>query len=199
MSRSGSGQFVTKCRCWSNQAPVAVSVPPGLRGRVFLYYGRILDRNGDPTTSFNQAVTVAGRAPMILRPAAAILNRVALPPFGLPLDPRQRGYRLAEDDLGVVPRVSVIARRKARSDGGFGGWIVVALDQLAQDDLHLELGEGGAEAAADAAAEGDPGVGAGRVVEEALGQEAVRLRVDRRVAVDEVDAGGRRETPAGSS
>ena len=76
-------------------------MPPGLRGRVFLYYGRVLDRNGNPTTSFNQArgyeetefqpcedrprtiwpggvrikgtaavhltVTVAGRAPMILR------------------------------------------------------------------------------------------------------------------------------------
>ena len=68
----------------------------------------------------------------------------------------------------------------------------MALDQLLEDDGHLELGEGGAEAAANAAAEGDPGVGAGRGLEEALGEEAVRLGVDLGIAVDEVDAGGDR-------
>ena len=86
-----------------------------------------------------------------------------------------------------------MARRKGRSEAGRAGCDPVAFDQLAEDDLHLELGEGGAEAAADAAAEGDPGVGAGRVVEEALGQEALRFRVDLGVAVDQVDAGRDRD------
>jgi hypothetical protein len=34
---------------------VTVSVPPALRGRVFLYYGRILGRDGQPTTTFSEA------------------------------------------------------------------------------------------------------------------------------------------------
>jgi hypothetical protein len=34
---------------------VTVSVPPALRGRVFLYYGRILGRDGQPTTTFSAA------------------------------------------------------------------------------------------------------------------------------------------------
>lgn len=56
MSRAGNAQFLAKMPLLvEGQAPVAVSVPPGLRGRVFLYYGRILDREGKPTTSFNGA------------------------------------------------------------------------------------------------------------------------------------------------
>jgi len=34
---------------------VTVSVPPALRSRVFLYYGRVLGRNGQPTTLFSEA------------------------------------------------------------------------------------------------------------------------------------------------
>jgi hypothetical protein len=34
---------------------VAVSVPLALRNRVFLYYGRILGRDSQPTTSFSEA------------------------------------------------------------------------------------------------------------------------------------------------
>jgi hypothetical protein len=34
---------------------VTISVPPGLRRRVFLYYGRIEGRDGQPTTSFAHA------------------------------------------------------------------------------------------------------------------------------------------------
>jgi hypothetical protein len=34
---------------------VAVSVPPPLRKRVFLYYGRIIGRDGRPTTLFTEA------------------------------------------------------------------------------------------------------------------------------------------------
>ena len=104
----------------------------------------------------------------------------------------------AENHFGVVPgglgdgaAEGALGLRVGRAD-------LVALDQLPEDDRHLELGEGGAEAAADAAAEGDPGVGAGRVVEEALGEEAVRFGVDLGVAVDQVDA-GRRGDAGGSS
>jgi hypothetical protein len=34
---------------------VTVSVPPGLRNRVFLYYGRILGRDGQPASTFADA------------------------------------------------------------------------------------------------------------------------------------------------
>jgi hypothetical protein len=34
---------------------VTVSVPPALRGRVFLYYGRVLGRDGQPAFSFAEA------------------------------------------------------------------------------------------------------------------------------------------------
>jgi hypothetical protein len=35
--------------------PVTVSVPPALRGRVFLYYGYIIGRDGKPTRTFTDA------------------------------------------------------------------------------------------------------------------------------------------------
>src|SRR3954452_16575862 len=84
---------------------------------------------------------------------------------------QRRFMASGENHLSVVAwrlgdRAAVGALR-----GGVCRGDLVAADQLAEDHGHLELGEGGAEAAADAAAEGDPGVGAGRVVEEALGQE----------------------------
>jgi hypothetical protein len=57
MSPTRNG-FVTKMPLLiEGRAPetVTVSVPPGLRNRVFLYYGRILGRDGQPTTTFNEA------------------------------------------------------------------------------------------------------------------------------------------------
>src|SRR6185312_16791396 len=66
-------------------------------------------------------------------------------------------------------------------------------DELAQDGLHLELSEGGAEAAPYATAEGDPGVRPTRLsslgLQEALEQELVRARIDVRASVHEVDRG----------
>ena len=56
----------------------------------------------------------------------------------------------------------VMLRRPVFSGARVGLVELAAGQHLAQDDPHLELGEGGAEAAADAAAEGDPGVGVGR-------------------------------------
>jgi hypothetical protein len=53
MSRTGNGQYVAKMPLVvEGHAPVGVSVPPPLRHRVFLYYGRVLDSAGHPTTSF---------------------------------------------------------------------------------------------------------------------------------------------------
>jgi hypothetical protein len=57
MSPTRNG-FVTKMPLLiEGRAPetVTISVPPGLRNRVFLYYGRILGRNGQPTTTFSEA------------------------------------------------------------------------------------------------------------------------------------------------
>src|SRR5260221_7688301 len=57
MSQTRNG-FVTKMMLLvEGRAPstVTVSVPPRLRSRVFLYYGRILDGDGQPTFSFQNA------------------------------------------------------------------------------------------------------------------------------------------------
>jgi hypothetical protein len=53
MQRTGDGEFVAKVPLLvEGTKPVTVSVPPDLRKRVFLYYGRIEGRDGKPTTSF---------------------------------------------------------------------------------------------------------------------------------------------------
>ena len=92
--------------------------------------------------------------------------------------------RLAEDYLGVA--AGVLGDRAAQDPlgSGIGRADLVALDQLLEHDRHLVEGEGCAEAAAHAAAEGDPGVGAGRLLEEALGQEALGVGIDLGVAVN---------------
>lgn len=56
MFRTGNGQLVTKMPILvESHKTVTVSVPSRLRHRVFLYYGRVLDRNGNPTTGFSRA------------------------------------------------------------------------------------------------------------------------------------------------
>jgi len=54
MSRTGAGLVTKMPILVEGRAPetVAVSVPPQERGRVFLYYGEMRDRDGKPTTSF---------------------------------------------------------------------------------------------------------------------------------------------------
>ena len=76
-----------------------------------------------------------------------------------------------QDHLGIVPgslgdraAVDPLGARPRRMDRAARG-------ELAQHDLHLELRERAADAAADAAAERDPRVRAGRLVEEALREE----------------------------
>jgi len=57
MSPTRNG-FVTKMPLLiEGRAPetVTVSVPPALRSRVFLYYGHLLGRDGQPTTTFSEA------------------------------------------------------------------------------------------------------------------------------------------------
>src|SRR3954454_24411160 len=60
--------------------------------------------------------------------------------------------RLVQYDLGVPSR----GLGDGAAEGALGGWVgggdLVAADELAEDYRHLELGEAGAEAAADAAA-----------------------------------------------
>ena len=64
----------------------------------------------------------------------------------------------------------------------------------AQHDLHLLLGEGGADAAAAATAERDPRIAARGYAEEPLGPEFERLRVQLRVVVDEKRHGHQRDS-----
>ena len=84
---------------------------------------------------------------------------------------------------------NVTLRRATRSARAGRGAQVEAAQDRAEHDAHLHLGEGGAEAAADAAAVRDPGVGRRRLVEEALRAERVRLRVGVRAGVGEPDRG----------
>jgi hypothetical protein len=56
MTRSAGGDFVAKLPLSvEGTDPVTVSVPYRLRERVFLYYGRVIGRDGKPTTSFFDA------------------------------------------------------------------------------------------------------------------------------------------------
>ena len=54
MSRFANGLVAKMPILVEGRAPqtVSISVPPQLRGRVFLYYGEMRDRDGKPTTSF---------------------------------------------------------------------------------------------------------------------------------------------------
>jgi hypothetical protein len=56
MSETKSGQLIAKMPVITQgRAAVTLSVPPGRRNRVFLYYGRMKDRDGNPTTSIGRA------------------------------------------------------------------------------------------------------------------------------------------------
>jgi hypothetical protein len=51
MSETKTGQLIAKMPVLTARgAPVKLSVPAQLRHRVFLYYGRMEDRDGNPTT-----------------------------------------------------------------------------------------------------------------------------------------------------
>jgi hypothetical protein len=51
MSETRNGQLITKMPVVVDRGPAAtLGVPRRLRHRVFLYYGRMVDRNGEPTT-----------------------------------------------------------------------------------------------------------------------------------------------------
>jgi hypothetical protein len=53
MSKTKNGEFVTKLPLLvEGKRAVTVSVPPDLRKRVYLYYGRIVGRDGKVTSSF---------------------------------------------------------------------------------------------------------------------------------------------------
>ena len=125
-------------------APVTVSVPPRLRRRIFLYYGRILDRNGHPTTSFTHAAGYSetrfepcpGR-PRTPWPGSLRVKGTA--PVRLTVRVQRRTNHSSCDSAALTPTrrraaqprmtsalwrgVSVIARRKTRSGFGSAGRI----------------------------------------------------------------------------
>ncbi|HEX5375007.1 MAG TPA: hypothetical protein VFW48_02510, partial [Solirubrobacterales bacterium] len=56
MSETSNGQLIAKMPVLTARgAPVKLSVPTRLQHRVFLYYGRMQDRNGEPTTLIGKA------------------------------------------------------------------------------------------------------------------------------------------------
>ena len=85
------------------------------------------------------------------------------------------------------PGTSVTARRAGRSRSAGGRELGDRRGDRAQHGLHLEQREARAEATAHAAAERDPRVGAGGLLEEALGAERERVRVDVLAGVHEQD------------
>ncbi len=68
MSETQSGQLIAKMPVLvAGNASVALSVPPGRKHRVFLYYGRLRDRNGNPTTAIGRA---PGFSEVVFEPCA---------------------------------------------------------------------------------------------------------------------------------
>jgi hypothetical protein len=56
MSDTNNDQLIAKMPVLvEGDTPVTLRVPPGERHRVFLYYGRIVDRSGNPTTQIGRA------------------------------------------------------------------------------------------------------------------------------------------------
>lgn len=55
MTRTRNGLITKMPMLIHGEAPVTVSVPPRLHGRVFLYYGNFTGRDGQPTTTINRA------------------------------------------------------------------------------------------------------------------------------------------------
>jgi hypothetical protein len=77
-SRTHNRQFLAKMPLVvEGNRTVTLSVPPPLRNRVFLYYGRVIGRNGQPTTSFSQS---AGYSETEFRPCD---RRVSAWPGGM--------------------------------------------------------------------------------------------------------------------
>jgi hypothetical protein len=69
MSETSSGQLIAKMPIIvEGGSPVGLSVPARLRSRVFLYYGRMLDRNGKPTMQIGRA---PGFAEIVFEPCAS--------------------------------------------------------------------------------------------------------------------------------
>ena len=129
------------------------------------------DRRPDPrlhrpllhSESTNHDTSAA--APGGLQPVDAAIAREVIP---LPGPPRCA--------CRAVARTSRCAARRARRAGLTGARRAVA-QHLREHDAHLHLGEGGAQAAAHAAAERDPRVGGRRAIQEALGTERVGLGI----------------------
>ena len=95
---------------------------------------------------------------------------------------------------------SVTARRLGRSLRAGRARAVDGFGDRAQHGLHLEQREARPEAAAHAAAERDPRVGAGGLLEEALRAERERVRVDVLARVHRAGCwAGRRRPPGGRS
>jgi len=57
MQETNNGQLIAKMPVLTARgAPVTLSVPTRLRHRIFLYYGRMQDRNGNPTTQIGRSL-----------------------------------------------------------------------------------------------------------------------------------------------
>ena len=100
----------------------------------------------------------------------------------------------SQTTLAPAVGTNVIARRRVhspfRQSGPPGPPRVQIGEHRPQDQLHLELGEGGPDAPPDASSERDPGKRVRGLPEEALGAERLRVLVNARVAVRQVHARG---------
>ena len=113
-----------------------------------------------------------------------------------------RGAQLRPRRTTRPPRAGIIVTLRCRARSGSGSAASRSRRRAIASSTTRMLGhrQGGAEAAADAAAEGDPLVGAGLAAEPALGAELERLGVEVLAVVDEEDAhrdrgvGARRRT-----
>lgn len=106
MSETDNGQLIAKMPLLvEGQTPVTLSVPPGQRHRVFLYYGRLRDRSGNPTTQIGRA---RGFSEVLFEPCADRPRTVW--PGGI----RVKGRRSVRLVVGVEGRPDAIPLRLGR-------------------------------------------------------------------------------------
>jgi hypothetical protein len=68
MSETSNGQLIAKMPVIvAGSGRVTLSVPGGQRHRVFLYYGRLMDRSGNPTTQIGRS---RGFSEVVFEPCA---------------------------------------------------------------------------------------------------------------------------------
>jgi hypothetical protein len=108
MSRTRNGQYVAKMPALvEGQEPVTLSVPPGLRHRVFIYYGFHEGRNGRRST----ALDGPGFSEVVFHPCTDRPRTIW--PGGIRVKGTQPVRLLVQPEAGQTPLPLVLGRPRA--------------------------------------------------------------------------------------